>query len=201
MNEPKPKHRRWYQFSLRTLLLFVSVCAVPFAWVGWKIDRTRREQVIVTKIEKWGGRVWYHEVKGPDWLARHFRKVKEVSFIRDTCVTGARLEHLKGLTSLEYLNLYSNEVTDVGLEHLKGLTSLESLDLSYTKVAGGGLEHLKGLTNLDHLSLTMTQVTDAGLEHLKGLPNLKSLYLRYTQVTDEGVEKLQQALPNCKILH
>ncbi len=46
MNEPQPKRRRrWYQFSLRTLMLFMVVCAIPSAWVGWKLEATRRERV------------------------------------------------------------------------------------------------------------------------------------------------------------
>jgi len=39
------------------------------------------------------------------------------------------------------------------------------------------------------------------LEHLSGLTGLKILWLGDTQVTDEGVKKLQQALPNCDIIH
>ena len=74
--------------------------------------------------------------------------------------------------------------------------------LSGTKVTDAGLSHLKGLTNLQTLWLTGTWgVTDAGLEHLKALTKLKSLHLDRTNVTDEGVEKLQQALPDCYILH
>jgi hypothetical protein len=36
--EPKRK-RRWFQFSLRTLLIFVLICAIPCAWRGRKIER------------------------------------------------------------------------------------------------------------------------------------------------------------------
>ena len=71
------------------------------------------------------------------------------------------------------LCLDGTQVTDAGLEHLKGLTRLQSLDLSGTQVTDAGLEHLKGLTQLQWLSLEGTQVTDAGLEHLKGLTNSK----------------------------
>ena len=61
--------------------------------------------------------------------------------------------------------------------------------------------HLKALTKLKRLDLENTQVTDAGLVHLKGMTNLKRLYLDNTQVTDEGVKKLQQVLPNCRIIY
>ena len=145
-------------------------------------------------------------------------------FLDDTKVTDAGLEHLKGLTKLQRLNLWQTKVTDAGLEHLKGLTNLQSLGLLGTKVTDAGLERLKRLSNLQSLGLEDTQVTDAGLEHLKGLTKLQSLKLmstkvtavgvehlsgftklrfldlRATKVTDEGVKKLQQALPECKIV-
>jgi len=97
------------------------------------------------------------------------------------------------------VRLGGRQVTDAGLEHLKGLTELQVLNLYVTSITDAGLEHLKGLTNLRSLDLYDTNVTDAGLEHLKGLTNLRYLGLRKTNVTDEGVKKLQQALPKCEI--
>ena len=62
---------------------------------------------------------------------------------------------------------------DADLEHLKGLTGLQSLDLTDTQVTDASLEHLKGLTALRRLYLMYTQVTDAGVERLKkSLPNV-----------------------------
>ena len=55
----KPR-RRWYQFSMRTLLLVMLVVVV---WVGIRVEwaRTNRERVgavvtAVTEIEKLGGK-------------------------------------------------------------------------------------------------------------------------------------------------
>ena len=56
--------------------------------------------------------------------------------------------------------------TDAGIEHLKGLTALQTLELGQTKVADAGLEHLKGLTALQTLYLGGTQVTNAGVAEL-----------------------------------
>ena len=158
-------------------MLFMLVCAFGSAWVGWELERTRREQVVVAEIEKLGGRVDYHRVKGPDWFARRFRKVSIVNFSLQTNVTDEGLVYLKKLTSLEYLNLWATQVTDAGLEQLEGLA------------------------NLLQLYLMNTQITDTGLVHLKGLTNLEELVLDNTQVTDAGVEKLRQALPGCRISH
>jgi hypothetical protein len=95
MTEPQPKRRRrWFQFSLRTLMLFTAVCTIPSAWVGWKLDETRREQVVVVEIEKLGGGVLHHELKGPDWLAWRFRKVQVLGLI-DTQVTDEGVEELQ----------------------------------------------------------------------------------------------------------
>jgi hypothetical protein len=44
---------------------------------------------------------------------------------------------------LQYLNIGETQVTDAGLEHLKGLTVLQRLDLRGTKVTPAGVEQLK----------------------------------------------------------
>ena len=103
MNQPAPKRRRrWYQFSLRTLMLFMFVCAVGSAWVGWELEATRREQAVVAEIEARKGEVEYHESPLPPSIARHFRKVRTV-YISTFDITDAQLERLKELPSLEHL--------------------------------------------------------------------------------------------------
>ena len=47
----------------------------------------------------------------------------------------------------------NTKVTDAGLEHLKGLTDLQTLELLHTKVTDAGLEHLEGLTRLRRAGL------------------------------------------------
>ena len=51
--------RRWFQFSLKGLMLLVVVVAVPCGWLKWKIDRKSEEREVVAEIQKLGGSVTY----------------------------------------------------------------------------------------------------------------------------------------------
>lgn len=101
------------------------------------------------------------------------------------------LQHLAGLTGLEYLSLADTQVTGTGLVHLRGLTRLLSLDLQGTKITGPGLEHLKRLPRLERLDLSRTPITDAGLDYLRDLKALERLILVDTRITDAGLEHVR----------
>ena len=204
---PKTK-RRWYQFSLKTLLVVVSLSCFGFAWIGWRMQQARenRERVAasekeiektVAAIENSGGMVFSgNEERRPQtWLEGQFDDPGDADDpVRDD---------LKVTTVIFLSYAQGGKVTDAELEQLlKGLENLEDLDLYRTNITDAGLEHVKVLKNLRYLNLHwQKKVTDAGLEYLKGLESLQHLDLRGTNVTDEGVNKLQRALPNCRISH
>ena len=202
MDETRKPRLRWFQYSLRSLLLVMLLASIAMSWVAVRMQKARKQKEAVEEIKKSRGWVEYHP--GPAWLRNLlgedcFATVVHVS-LHSQITDAGFLKHLKGLTQLQQLDLNGTPVTDASLEHLKGLTQLQQLDLGGAQVTDAGLEHLKGLTQLQTLELAWTHVTDAGLEHLKGLTQLRTLDLNYTKVTDEGLKKLQQALPNCKII-
>jgi Leucine Rich repeat len=218
---PVKSRRRWYQYSLRTLLIGIVVLSLPCCWLGMKVREARQQAAAVAAIQKLGGDVLYDyefdaqgdfvrnaALPGPKWLHSllgddFFDNVFLVELQgAHRAVTDADLEHLKAFTKLSVLDLGYSQVTNAGVERLKGLTQLKTLFLNNTQVTDAGLKYLAQLTQLEDLHLAQTQVTDAGLEYLKGLTCLKTeLDLSFTQVTDAGVAKLQQALPNCNIIH
>jgi Leucine-rich repeat (LRR) protein len=210
--DPPKRKRRWFQFSLRSLMIFTLICAIPCAWLGRKIEQKRREREAVQAIVELHGRVQYDYERagakpaGPDWLRNllgenFFNEVEVVDCagIKVTEMTDAGLENLKSLPKLQVLLLEGTPVTDVGLASIRGLTHLQELDLAETNVSDAGLENLKGLVQLQSLGLSETQVSDNGLANLKGLTKLQVLRVSGPNVTDAGVNKLQKALPNCKI--
>ena len=184
MTTPKFK-RRWYQFSLRTLLIVVTLSAVPMGWVGWKLAQGRRQRDTVAWVENLGGGVEYEE-----WVGKWSGVVSSVD-LRNTQVSD--ISPLAELNNLERLYLGITQVSDVS--PLAELKSLRELSLSNTQVSD--LSPLAELKSLNELWLRGTQVSD--LSPLAELKNLEELDLSDTQVSDEQVQKLQRALPNCDI--
>jgi len=121
-------------------------------------------------------------------------------YLDETQVTDEGVQFLAKFSELKCLALDHTQVTDVGVGYLKRLPKLKLLCLAYTQVSDTGLEHLKGLPHLEEIALSGTHVTDSGLVHLEGLIKLERLYVAETLVTEEGTNRLQQELPNCKII-
>ena len=175
--------RRWYQFSLKTLLVvMLLLCLGPGGYVAYEQNKVRRQKEAVEAIEKLGGVVGY----GRNVSARS-------AMLRQ--ILGD--DTFAGVESVDFWN--PSQVTDADVVHLAQLPRLKHLQLGNTQVTDAGLIHLSSLKNLSGLNLDNTQVTDAGLVHLAGLKGLKHLNLYKTQVTDAGASELQESLPNCRI--
>lgn len=195
----KPKHKlRWYQFTLRTLLLVVLVAGIGFGALGQKFYQIRYQRRAVEELKKLGAGVSYADAEDKwvdRWLYKLFGEdyspVVSLVVLSGSQVTDAGLVHLKGLNNLRWLILSDTQITDAGLEHLKGQTKLKRLELYRSQVTDVGLEHMEGLTNIEILNFYRIQITDDGLQHLKGLTKLKLLGLLETKVTDTGLEHLK----------
>ena len=61
--EPPKRKRRWFQFSLRSLMIFTLICAIGSAWVVMRLKRAERQKSAVEAILKDGGVVWYATTK------------------------------------------------------------------------------------------------------------------------------------------
>ncbi len=213
--KPKP-HRRWWQYSLRTFFVVLTVACV---WLGRTVHRANEQRKAVEWVRQMRGYVVYGDAKpsGLMWLrdslgADYFDLVLHVdldnSQVNDLTplarLTGLQqlwlnatqirdLTPLVKLTSLQELALGEAPVRD--LTPLATLTELKWLWLSDTQVSD--LTPLAGLKSLEWLDLKNTQVND--LTPLAKLTSLQKLELENTPVSKEQVKTLQQTLPNCEI--
>lgn len=210
MSEPSPRPAkaplRWYQYRLRTFLVFLALCAV---WLGMISRRARQQRTAVEKIKALGGTVVYDYAKarggrwnefdpknsaaGPAWLRSfigedYFQTVVQVNLSK-VKVSDDDLAILENLPDVESVDLSGTEISNDGLVHVEGMRKLKGLFLWKTLIDDRGLAHLRNLTDLRLLILDGTTVTDAGMENLQGLTNLEDwLGLTDTQMSDEGLK-------------
>jgi hypothetical protein len=189
------RKRRWYQFSLRTLLVTTTVASVAMAWLAHERKEVRKREAAIAAITKLGGRIEFDRSQPfrPLWLRpllgdRSAGEVVTVVLDGDQ-VTDSGLIHLAGLTKLRRVKLDRTKVTGAGLVHLAARTKLEGLSLNKTTIDDGHLAHLTGLTELRNLDLDRTYVS-AGLVYVARLPKLSCLNLEYSQVTDFQLARL-----------
>ncbi len=126
---PKPR-RRWFQFSMRSLLIVVTLVAGLL--VAWRVyvEPYRRQRETMALITGLGG--FYEAMPGgPSWLRglfgdENFQNIIEISLSADYDtiwpekeVSEADLSHLEGLTNLRRLYLSPSQVSDAGVEKLQ----------------------------------------------------------------------------------
>jgi hypothetical protein len=82
----KPRLRlRWFQFSLRTLLIVVTLLAVGCGYVGWQVKIVRGRRAMLRTIDAAGGRYLAindddlpARMTGPGWIRRFLGDVAVV---------------------------------------------------------------------------------------------------------------------------
>ncbi len=205
--------RRWFQFSLKTMLIGMTVlCLGPGGYVAYEQAKARRQRAAVEAIEKLGGRATSFLPSSHPRLPMLQLILGDETFGNVECVefegtklagpfTDAEMMQVRSLPHVRYFYLGGfQKVTDTGFSQLSGLPELQTVILDDTQITDAGLTHLARLKGLHTVRLRNTHVTDAGLVHLAALVKLQVLDVHGTRVSPAGVAKLQKALPNCRIV-
>ncbi len=193
-DKPKPR-RRWWQYSLRTFFVLLTVFCV---WFGWQVRRAAQQRHAVEAIHgsviydaPYGGGLheqllgfdFFHDVVRVDIYdprSNDLTPLAQLSGLKTLNLFGVRINDLRplaGLTRLETLDLRRTPIVDV--RSLAGLSSLQILYLDDTKV-----RDLRPLAELSirELQLSGTPVSD--VSPLARLTSLRGLDLASTQVRD-----------------
>ena len=198
---PKPK-RRWFQLSLRTLLLLVMLASAVPGWIGLEWAQRRREKLAIGWVAEMGGNVQFNSQtwRGNRAVKVTIRKEKNIwdldylpnFYLLDVEVLGTPLsgliprEEMNILTNLQRLlslliNLYfDNNSQLIDLSPLSDLKSLEELRIWNTPVAD--LSPLATLKRFEAIEFFNAPVSD--LSPLAGLSRLKELQVIIAPVSD-----------------
>jgi len=83
------------------------------------------------------------------------------------------------------------------LEHYEELVQLNLSDTGASTTSLGLLPHPASLTSLD---MSLTGIGDQDVDQLLRFESLETLAIGSTMITPTGVARLQEALPNCRVL-
>jgi hypothetical protein len=139
---PKPRH--WLRFTLRTLLIAVTMLALS---LGWRVNRANRQREVVRLIQNSGGSVKYdfeYEPGGAtpndaSWAPRWALDLAGVDFVHHVVYVELGQRPPKGaprqardaiaglpkLSRIRCLMLYGEKANDRSLAHVARLSRLE----------------------------------------------------------------------------
>jgi hypothetical protein len=210
-NEPPPfarTRRRWFRFSLRTMLVAITLFCI---WLGVTAYRANRQRKAVETIRSYRAYVRYDyeladngwEVRrdnplppGPVWLRDligidYFATAVNVCMDHGNDVNDDSISALAELSQVRRIDIEGANVTDAVMAKLKGLKQLRELIVINSSVTESGWDFLRHLTRLRNLALYGSNVTDSTLIHIDGLTELTSLTLHESQITDAGLRHLK----------
>ena len=204
------------RFSLRALLIFVTIIGVVILPIGIRVFRAeskRRQQLIAMElVQQNGGSAW-GSVKHPtaeqvtaiafDRLTddkvrvlmphlRQFPNLIELQINRSPRLTDKSVESIVALSQLERLYFHDVTLTDQSAKHLRRLSHLKRLFLSGDIMTDQALPDLASLQYLESLGLSSPKMTNDGVAALSSLSKLQELHITDTSITDAGLRELGQ---------
>jgi hypothetical protein len=211
-----PPRGRWLRFSLRTLLVLVTVFGV---WLGVKVDQARRQKRAVETLVALGAEIAYEHQRADGWYDSSieldmpiwgqelcgkdfFQTVYGVYFgslgwdesgeRRRRPIKDDDLACLADLPHVEEVWFYDTPIGDAGLAYLPHPERLRIACFESTTLTDGFLRRLKGSTRLETLLIDSPNIKDDGLSQLSGITSLKSLCLEGTNTVDRGLAAFAQ---------
>lgn len=185
------KPRRWFRFafSLRTLLVLVTVLGIAIAWITSQQRQSLHEMQVAEELRQQG--LDSVTIGGPNDSWELLSLGKPQGTLRDWSrwirgqrilwINGKLIDSLKPLAELSSLKaLVVDASKDGDLTPLAKLSNLEVLWIDRTPILD--LSPISHLTNLEGLYCNYTQISDLG--PLANLPQLRTLYLNHTPVSD-----------------
>ncbi|MBI1902721.1 MAG: hypothetical protein HYS13_16600 [Planctomycetia bacterium] len=132
------------QFRLATLLFVVTVVAIV---VGGYIERARRADRAIKRLESLGAGIGYHHWVEAGWFEKWNgftdpRRVLHVD-VANCAVGDDDLWVVQEMPRLRGFTAHDARVTDRTCAYLAKLENLTSVDLSHCGVRGPGLGHLQ----------------------------------------------------------
>ena len=225
-----PRFRPRFRFSLRAMLVGLTLVGCVLGWLMLKRSEARREREAAEALRNLNAMVFYDfEVDqtgvsaqptppGPRWLTallgeNLFAHVHGVSFpyVEGVLTTQPyRLDRrdlgdkdlalVARFKHLETLYLNGFPIHSAALAGIERLVDLKDLSMASTAIDDEALRHVAKVSGLERLVVVDTKITSDGLRYLAPLSQLRELHLDSTLVSDDGLAHLAK-LPSLRTLN
>jgi Leucine Rich repeat len=190
--------RRWFQFSLRTFLIVVTLLAASLGYVSM---RAREQKEAVARINELGGSFQYdYQIGSNPRLIPAGLKMSSTtqawqvgSNPRSSPAGWPWLRKFVGnefFQDVVFVKLDGTQVCDADLFVIGKLRRIKTLSLNRTGVSDQGLAGISGMSRLSYLGLMQTEVTAAGIRQLRPSRNGSIVMLENTSVGNEALPNL-----------
>lgn len=221
MNElPHKNRRRWLSFSLRGMLVLISLACILLGWLGRDIYHYRQRMALIGRIEQAGCHYSFAQIDfdgyggydleteprplrerilgwcyGPEF---HLRTIESVSLQDGN--HDALLKEIAQLHTVSSLSLTNVEITAETARTIQEMKSLGEVRFHSTSITPDALARLGSLDTLQELQLYSQAANDENLALAKQFPGLIYLKMGNGTVTDQGLRALKDC-PCLRTLH
>jgi hypothetical protein len=135
----------------------------------------------------------------------HLAELPKLEWLR---LGGCRIENpaveaIAKIKSLQYADLFHDQITDDGIVHLRNLPNLRVIKLGpqfAPRITDSSLKYLAGIPTLEEIHYSETWLTYShGFVHLKQLPKLRLVVLKEVLATAEDVATLKADHPHAEV--
>lgn len=190
--------RRLFQFSIRTLLIVMTLTAIGLAFWTGVYQRVRDQKTANARVLDLGGKTkfrqtrrvwpWVQKLVGDDF----FQEIIAIDLDK-TLVTDADLELLGKLRGMRSLSLKGFSLSD------PERTLAYNPNLLPSQISSAGIRRLGNLERLKLLNMSWTKIDDGVVPTLCQMRSLQEVDLSYTAVSGAGLLRLREELPACKL--
>ena len=184
-------NRRWLQFSLRSLLLFVLIFSIACSWFGMRLRKAEKQRDAVAAFKKLGGFVRYDFDPKPNNSSDPFNRTRPVTMESPHppypawLVEKLGVDFFANVTEAVYFpweltqsSCFGPQPTpppnlDFGI--LARFPSLQTLTVVIRD--RGDFEKIARLTQIEHLDMVAFGYSDQGLSHFQAMTRLRSARL------------------------
>lgn len=204
--------RRWFQFSLRTMIVATAIfCTLLATW----IIPSERQRRACKKLYEQGGtysfpfenNVKYFEIQqlrsGNDpypWYRHYFNSVSRVNIHNLSDIDWGAFPRLESLSSEILRNSSSQDMDQFVATLARHNRLLKELSLYQAEIQLGSMDHLPSFSKLEKLNIVQSDLWNCSLDPIASLQELREINFSKTIVQDREIAKLKN-LPNLKKIH